>query len=41
MLRPITSRWLLLMALCLALTMAGLSVHWARTDLRETWGRVA
>src|SRR5450830_1234835 len=41
MLRPITSRWLLLMALCLALTMAGLSVHWARTDLRETWVRVA
>lgn len=41
MLRPITSRWLLLMALCLALTMAGLSVHWARTDLREAWGRVA
>lgn len=41
MLRPITSRWLLLMALCLALTMAGLSVHWARTDLRETWARVS
>lgn len=41
MLRPITSRWLLLMALCLALMMAGLSVHWVRTDLRETWARVA
>lgn len=41
MLRPITSRWLLLMALCLALTMAGLSVHWGQTDLRETWVRVA